>query len=92
MQLHGRIAETAARPVLELELLAVGLPLDEVLETGGDSSHSDEFRTERCAWSLKQASHFPETSGVKTLVNPLTRLPKAFRFCNEGRRSLSGGF
>ena len=65
MQLHGRIAETAARPVLELELLAVGLPLDEVLETGGDSSHSDEFRTERCAWSLKQASHFPEISGVK---------------------------
>ena len=58
MLLCGRVAERAARRVLELELVAIGLPHDEVLETGGDNSHSDAFRTERCAWSLKQTSHF----------------------------------
>merc|ERR1719498_404332 len=47
-----RLAEGATRRVLELELVAILLPHDVVLETGGDSSHLDALRTRRASGAL----------------------------------------
>ena len=40
-QICGPVAERTARRALELELVAIRLPLDEVLETGRDRRHLD---------------------------------------------------